>query len=241
MTEHINLSIILSFTYEEQLAHITLNNIALCKKMASHLNIEVILVTHRDNISTNHYITNHAINQLDNVYIYYANGNMVSEKRNLGINHAKGELIMIMDGDDMIGKEFLHNMWNFFYANPNRHNIILRPEYIVRFDNEKTYYKQRNAITDKLEYLFQNPYCGALLFSANIKDKIHYKKENHSAGIGHPDWSLNCDLLHHGIITHIVGDTIFYYRQKRKNSLHRQSAGYLMIPSALFGGANVTY
>ncbi|SDQ14416.1 CDP-glycerol:glycerophosphate glycerophosphotransferase [Virgibacillus salinus] len=62
------------------------------------------------------------------IYIKKENGG-VSSARNLGISHAEGKYINFLDSDDILGKDALEKVYDFFEKNKNSVDVVCLPIY----------------------------------------------------------------------------------------------------------------
>lgn len=114
----------------------------------------------------------------------------LSEARNQGVKHAKGEYIIFLDSDDYIEKNLLKELEKSIKNDPD----------IVRFqiqeveDNIKTKYEEEPFTNKKGEEAFQlltkyhfveNAWCYAIKRSYYNREKFHFKK-----GTVHEDFGL---------------------------------------------------
>lgn len=94
-----------------------------------------------------------------------------SESRNLGINHAKGSFIAIMDADDYAPPDRLSKQYNFMLTHPE---ITVCGGYMEIYENKNTIVK---VPTDNLEIrarlLFENCLChSTVMFNSKLVKKI---------------------------------------------------------------------
>ena len=60
--------------------------------------------------------------------------------RNLGIEMARGELIAILDGDDLYSKNWLCDAYDFYSKSENK-NLCLHPQYNLIFEGSIGWWK----------------------------------------------------------------------------------------------------
>lgn len=147
-------------------------------------------------------------------YIFKENSG-VSDTRNLGIHSAKGEFILPLDSDDLLGENYVSEAVAVFQKKPETTLVYCDAEFIGirkgKFKLKKYNYKDLvvknsifcTAMYKKSDFLSTNGY------DANLK-------------LGLEDWEFWIQLLNENSIVTKINKVHFYYRIKEesRNTIH---------------------
>jgi glycosyltransferase involved in cell wall biosynthesis len=143
-------------------------------------------------------------------YIHQQNGGL-SAARNTGIESAKGEYILPLDSDDLIGKEYIEKALKAFKADKNIKLVYCLAN---KFGAE-------NKLWDLVPYTYQNLLINNCIFCSSVYPKsswqqiggydIHFKK-------GYEDWEFWLRMLDKNSQVYQIPEVLFFYRI-RPNSM----------------------
>lgn len=175
--------------------------------------------------------TSNEVNKLSNTWarIFVDNGDL-GASRNAGVNRAQGKYVAFLDGDDLWGKSWLLNCWNYI-QNHNFDKVILHPEVNYYFgfqDNTPVDNAFLSVSSNSANFSFYDlastNYWTALAFStreAFIKNP--YKDLSELDGISYEDWQFNIETLALGYEHLYVKDTAHFIRTKNHGSMLQES------------------
>ncbi|MGL2995221.1 glycosyltransferase family 2 protein [Flavobacterium sp. TSSA_36] len=145
----VKISIIIPFYNEESLLPRCINSIL----DSSFLDYEIILIN--DGSTDNSaFVVEKFVNHHDNIFLINKFNTGVSESRNIGITHAKGDYITFVDADDTINDDYLSQLYsksivngelldiivcgftyNYSYANKRKINIFYKDKFEGRISD----------------------------------------------------------------------------------------------------------
>lgn len=141
-------------------------------------------------------------------YFFKENGG-VSSARNYGIERAKGEWILPLDGDDYISNNYLE-MGSIFF-NDDAINIITGR--VVKFGVENEEWKLKN-------FTLQSLAEGNLIHNTSFYRKVDWKNvAGYDIGLqhGYEDWEFYISILKNGGEVQLMEESLFYYRVKSES------------------------
>ena len=197
--------------------------------------VEIVVVLDNADTQTSKLIHTHDYQCFDANQIIETHHGAPGLSRNSGISISRGEYILTLDGDDLIGFDFLMRM--YFTATSSPRKTIVFPEFCMGF-GEICYVYQifgKNLIRNSL--LFDtHPYVARILFPRFLFDHIQNADISVANGYAHEDWHFNSQCIAYGFDIVIASDAVFFYRE-RKGSMRRlfesQTTG-LIPPSPFF-------
>jgi len=134
-----------------------------------------------------------------------------SAARNNGIQHAKGDLILILDSDDYFKPSFLEKAGDIL---TNERTVKFVSCYLNRFEGEKigpTIKMNGGALE---HFLFRNASIGNGLFRKD--DIVVAGGYDEDMRDGYVDWELIVRVLKEGGIVKIIPEPLFMYRSNLK-------------------------
>lgn len=137
-------------------------------------------------------------------YIYKQNTGVV-DSRNLGIRQASGFFILPLDGDDLIGEEYLSKAVDVFEKEDNVTLVYCRAQFIGERQGE--WYLERYSYKRML-------YCN-LIFNAAMYRKTDFLQTigyNSNMVHGLEDWDFWLTLLNEESRVFCIDQILFYYR-----------------------------
>ncbi|WP_179415181.1 glycosyltransferase family 2 protein [Mucilaginibacter sp. E4BP6] len=144
-------------------------------------------------------------------YIHQQNRGL-SEARNKGIESAKGEYILPLDSDDLIGKEYIDKALN---AYSNNKNIKLVYCLANKFGAE-------NKFWDLTPYTYQNLLINNCIFCSAVYRKTSWQQiggYNTDFKKGYEDWDFWLRMLDKNSEVYQIPDILFFYRIRPKSML----------------------
>jgi glycosyltransferase involved in cell wall biosynthesis len=151
--------------------------------------------------------------------IYNVSFGDLSLSRNYGISKASGKYIAFLDGDDLMGENWLYEAYN---AALSHDNCIFHPELGIAFGTKFFWWQHIDQESKKffLETLFTDNYWTSSVFALKeIFLLFPYKPHYLNEGYGYEDWHWNCETVAAGFIHKIVPNTIHFIRYKKEGSL----------------------
>ena len=155
------------------------------------------------------------------IYILQQN-NGSSSARNTGIKQAKGEYILPLDADDLIGSTYIEKALKAYDDNKNLRLVYCRAN---KFGVE-------NHFWDLVPYRYQNLLINNCIFCSAIYRKSSWQEiggYNVNFKSGLEDWDFWIRLLDLQSEVYQIPDVLFYYRIKqisRNNSIENNDQEY---------------
>lgn len=164
-------------------------------------------------------------------YLYKENGGL-SSARNSGIKEASGDLILPLDADDRIHKNYLQLAINAFTQNPTLDLVYCKAAYF----GEKTGEWILEHYTYEKLLMHNSIFCSAI-FKREAFIKVNGYNENLKSGW--EDWDLWLRMLNQESQVLRLPEILFYYRIKGKsmvqlliNSQYQQTKWDVFLSSA---------
>lgn len=188
----------------------------------TYKDLEIICINDGSNDETQRILEKYA--RLDSrVKILIQKNKSVSSARNLGLKNAKAEYIAFVDSDDIIGKNYMQNLWdNREKADCIQVNMKRFSDEIALDKSELEWYKRFNMENSTGLYEITPKYivkvfmsCWGKLFKKSIIDKYNLKFYE---GVIHEDNAWTYEYLIHCKNLYYIHDEIYHYR-KRPGSL----------------------
>lgn len=212
MKKTIDISLLIFFHHEGLIAIPSLKSALQAKAFAKEYNITVEIIVLLDCPSQDTKLVikkyENKINKIQEVTC--ANPGTA---RSLGIKMTKGRYVALLDGDDLISKNWLFEA----YLLAKKHNqVIIHPEVNLYFGSSPFIFRHQPQHELKTKFfLFEgNPWTSLSFAKRSIYIKFPYR----ASAYGHEDWQWNCDTLGHGIDHIIAKNTVHFIRQKRIGS-----------------------
>ena len=185
---------------------------------------EVIVILGKSSDKSNEIVKKYQINN-DNIFVYFQNGRGLSNARNCGMEYAKGEYILFLDGDDYINarkfedalkhlitykSDVLVSEYRKFYDSNNRYFISKQINNIKSNENIdikiKKFLKKKKCFWNVWRYIYRKDFL--------LKNKIDFKE-----GIYAEDLEYTTDIFLNTDNIYFFNDYYYNYRLNRKNSL----------------------
>lgn len=232
----IDISVVVTAHHEGRLAHHTMCSVARARQYAHERGLltEVIIVLDRPNQATTNYFSADAGSDILKLKADFGDPGL---SRNYGIAHSSGRYIAVLDADNLIARNWLHD--TFRYLDDKEKEVVAHPEYQMLFENENLVFRQISStdpefsISNTIEYNYWDTVC---VTKKDIFLKHPYEETTGGRGFGFEDWHWNCQTLADGIEHHVVPNTVHFMRMKKSGSNFRYHVGTSRIvrPSRLF-------
>lgn len=147
-----------------------------------------------------------------NVQIIYQTNNGVCCARNSAIMQARGEIILPVDGDDKIGKDYIGKAVKVFGENPNVRIVASEISQYFGLSNSQLKVKRNLNVAD---FLSKNMICSSSFFYRNDAIKVGGFDEDFKKGL--EDWNFWVSLLELGGEIGVVPGTNVFIRVKRSS------------------------
>lgn len=212
---NIDVSIIITAHSEGLVSHKTVLSVlrAADELSKNNINYEIIVSLDNPDETTSEYYTRYGND--GRFIITEAKFGNVAESRNKAVKMAKGKYVALLDGDDMISKNWYIEAYKT--AETKEGLFVLHPNIQLQFGLASpanllwimgdSYDKEKDARI-MVQY---NRWVVALFAPKEIFDKVQYKKP--IKGYGYEDFCFNADTLAVDIKHYVVPETIFFYRR----------------------------
>lgn len=239
--ERLDISIIATFHKEGILAHKTvLSLIEAANLLPSNVSYEYIFSLDRPDKATKKYFEQWKNkNQFRILEVSFGNP---SDNRNYAISVARGQYISLLDGDDLISKNWLSSAYEMALSRQDL--TVLRPAIHAQFgyrEGSLTIWKMRSSsdiVTDTLQMSYWNLWTNALFTKKSILINTPYK--NLKSGFGHEDYLFNSELREKGIAQIITPETVLWYR-KLPDSVSSSHINTVLGYSSLFAISKIKF
>lgn len=140
--------------------------------------------------------------------------------RNHCIAHAAGDFIAILDGDDLMSRNWLRAARQAAAADSRP--VIWHTEANLIFGEEIHMFRHRDMEqddVDPLTLLLCNPWTALCFARKQCFIDLPYQRSRPADGLGHEDWSWNRDAIAAGYVHKIVKGTAHAIRRKAMSQL----------------------
>lgn len=233
--KNIDLSVIITAHHEGILAHKTILSILRALEPFDNHSISYEIIIHIDdgNEVTNTYYSRYKDDERF-VVLHNSFGNPANS-RNYAIKKARGTYIALLDGDDLISRNWLIDGYNHLYTSNNP--SIIRPQYHFHFGEaeelnhvwimEGSFSREE----DSLVLSFYNRWTFPLIAPASLLRKHPFKPALN--GYAYEDWLFNADIRAANIPVVVIPGAVVFYR-RRKSSVTQEHTGGILEYSPLF-------
>lgn len=158
-----------------------------------------------------------------------------ADNRNFAISKAKGSICALIDGDDLVSKNWFKNGLAKLKENENS---IIRPQIHAMFGtrmNSLSIWQMRNSTEkniDSIQMSYWNPWTLTLIAKTELLKDTPFKPQK--GGFGFEDYLFNCDIISKNIPILIAPETTFFYRQRPNVSVSTQHKNTILDYSDLF-------
>ena len=174
---------------------------------------EIIIVDDGSNVDTK-LILNQLKPKIDKLITQENKGQ--STARNIGIDHAKGEYVLVLDSDDFFEPSFCEEAINVFMQN-GKIKIVSCFANLIYENKFRGVYKPSGG--DLKAILINNIAMGSIVFKK--KEWGYAKGYDEAMRDGFEDWEFYLRLLSNGGEVFIIEKPLFNYRQRSNSTTSR--------------------
>jgi len=210
----IDVSVICTFHDEEYLVGATLGSLlqSIEKARQNGCEVEVILALDKPTAATERLVKHHSANISCRVLEFNLGDQGLV--RNHSVIVAKGKFIAFLDGDDLIGYDWL---WRGFEELCNTGGIV-HPEFNIFFEGRGSIFvhKPSDDLLFDMDYIRVGNYWDAMcMCESQILRDYPYRERDIELGFAYEDWDWNMRTLADGIEHRVVRDTLHFKRARR--------------------------
>lgn len=160
----------------------------------TYTNLEIILVNDGSSDDSGEKCDRWAAISPENRKVIHTPNRGPSAARNCGIDKCHGELIAFLDSDDIVGPDYIRNLWSLLTAFPEADIAMtgfIRSSTRWRPNTKSRFYNRDNAMTEMLYQTsgFDNNFCGKL-FRCRLFSSLRFRE-----GIIYEDLELMARIL----------------------------------------------
>ncbi len=215
----IEVSIIITAHTEGLLAHKTMLSVLRSAELLEKQRIPYEIIIHIDNgdAATIDYYNRY---QKDTRFRIFTNSfGEPASSRNFAAKQAVGKYLMLVDGDDLISRNWLLDGYNILKKSTTP--LILHPEVDLTFgvDSEIRMWRMRNSYDldkDTLILFGRNRWCAGTYLSRETALKYPYIPASH--GYGYEDWHFNQETRGAGVIHDVIPGSVLFHRIKKHST-----------------------
>ncbi len=142
----------------------------------------------------------------------------VSDTRNFAISKTKGEYILPLDSDDLIGKDYLLEAIKIFSRNPNTTLVYCKA----------MFFGDKSGVYKLSEYKYEDLIVSNSIFpTAMFKKSDFLKTKGYDKNLVHglEDWEFWIQLLNRKSIVYKINNFYYFYRirSNSRNTVHNDS------------------
>lgn len=151
-----------------------------------------------------------------------------------GLNEATGDIVAILDGDDLISENYLLDAVAICSVHAD---VVCHPQFIVSFGARHVLWKSPSSDDGHISYLDlieHNQWTSTHVARRELLLQHPYLSLPPASGFGPEDWQWNIDTIARGLKHVAVEDSTMFYRVKASSSLNAAHAHSLLarIPVA---------
>lgn len=239
-----DVSVVITLHGEGRVFVPTLRSVSAAVRLAQSkgLTLEVVLVLDRADSETRRVVDVHVAQELSDSVAVKAmdvdNGDL-GVSRNDGIAAAEGEFVAVVDGDNLISRQWLFRAAQVLRASDT--STVVHPEVIVSFGARHTVWPlQASTDVDFHPELLAvvNPWDACVMARKRLFTDVPYLRLPPSEGFGPEDWSWNLATLHRGTAHVVAPATAMFYRVRTDSLLSKH--GRSLLPRLEFLGSAAT-
>jgi len=214
-------SVIVTFHREGFIAHKTMRNICELIEPLEQAGVAVETIIHIDNGDSDTVKCLSRYQNLPNVHIFQNDFGSPAESRNFSISKAHGRYVALLDGDDLISKNWFIDGYQMLEASAPT-PLILHAETDITFGADETEPRvwamsDSRTIDEDRAYLFtRNRWSAGIILPRKVALKFPYQSANH--GFGYEDWVFNMDTRQAGIAHKVVPKSVKFYRVRTNST-----------------------
>lgn len=233
------ISAVITFHRERELVMPTLHAVERMRRFAESQGLEVewVMTLDGDDAATEEAITSHPALRATDRLLHVDFGDL-SSCRNHAIQHARGDYVSTLDGDDLFSENWLAAAVTSIVEHGER--TIVHPRWMIAFGAWNACWEQLDQ-TDKRflpETLVSFNHWNACAVARRevFKACPYVVSRVGIHGFGFEDWHWNCETIAHGYVHRVVPRTFRLERRKASGSLNvaHQSVAAIVRPSIFF-------
>lgn len=216
-----DLSVVILFHNEGWIAHRTLRSVARALEYAQARGVrwEAILVLDRPHPRVDDIVRNWREKSGSQCHICPVQFGDPGLARNCGIDRSVGTFVAILDGDDVVGENWLYAG---LMACSSTNGVIAHPELNYYFPFDRIIFAHREE--DDLGVLLEhNRWTCAIIAKRTAFEEIRYRP--HTEAFRYEDWLWNCEAVAKGYQHVVVPRTLIAVRQKQPGNSHNAPDG----------------
>ena len=237
--DHTIVSAVVTFHRERELAVATLHSIERMRKYAEARSLQVKLEMTLDggDPETERAILQHPALRSGDV-LHHVELFDLSLCRNYAIEHASGDFVATLDGDDLFSENWIAAAVAFIVEHGP--TTIVHPQLMIAFGTWNAYWEQIDQtdprfLPETLMSLNHWNACTVARREVFTGCPYVYARVGES-GFGFEDWHWNCETISRGYVHRVVPHTFRLERRKAEGSLNvaHQSHAAILRPSPFF-------
>jgi len=212
-----SVTVVVTAHAEGPLLHPAVRSVRAAKERAEQddVKVDVVLVLDDPDDATSRYVDEH----VDDCKVVITSFRDPAAARNHGIASASGDLVALLDGDDMLGRQWLARA----AAEATRcgPEFVLHPECVICFGIEFLVAYPMDARNPKYRpqaLVRGNLWPLHVMAPRALFDRVPFFETPHDSGLGFEDWHWQAELAAQGVPHLVVPRTAVYYRRKVRGS-----------------------
>ncbi|GET19260.1 glycosyltransferase family 2 protein [Ligilactobacillus agilis] len=182
----------------------------------SYSNIEILLID--DGSTDNSGRISDEYSNYNNVRVYHKENGGLSDARNFGIEHSKGEFLAFVDSDDYVTEDYILRMLDKIQKTDvdivacSYYDISEDGQILGKIQSTDRILNEKNFWDDIYINIKATPAYGVAwnkLYKRNVFENLRYRK-----GILNEDDDIIYDVIH-GRNMFMMDDLLYYYRQRQ--------------------------
>lgn len=207
-----NVSIVLTLHNEGRIAYRSFQGVRRAMSYAQERGITVELAVVMDSVTDD--LLKRIVHESraiikEHVFIYPADFGSLSLSRNFGIEKSQGEIIAILDGDDLFCENWIYKVFKTCSENPG---LIAHPEATYYFPYERFVRFSNGSPTAIVNLIIYNQWTALTAAHRDIFNSCKYVQD--VPPYAFQDWLWNCETVFKGYHHVIVPETVLAVRQK---------------------------
>ena len=207
--------------------------------MQHGISVEIVAILDTPCEVTFHLVAD-TLKDRDYVQLHKVNYRDLGLSRNTGIAIASGEIICVLDGDDLYSKNFLEGGLNHLYKCGDQ--TVVKPELVISFGNKYEVLQHLDQTSNDFfpETMFvRNYWCSWGIARKKLFLDFPYQPTG-ATGFGYEDWQWHCEVIANGITIRPAPTTAAFYRRKNNGLLSTTLQNSAIIrPSSLFSSKHI--
>lgn len=233
------ISVVITFHRERELVTPTLHAVERMRRHAEAqgLRVEWVMTLDGGDAQTESAVLSHPALR-DGDALHRVDFHDLSSCRNLAIEHARGEYVAILDGDDLFSENWLVAATSTVAENGPC--TITHPQWMVAFGAWNAYWEQLDQTDARFlpETLVSLNHWNACALARRdvFADCPYAVSRVGEQGFGFEDWHWNCETIARGYVHRVVPHTFRLERRKPEGSLNvaHQRVAAILRPSIFF-------